>query len=95
MSKNSVKIKLATVLTLITMVVGATLWVTYEHGTFAKAEEVIVVKSKADAALDELSESMLKRIAFYERKKNKTADEIDFVNHLRDRYRDLKNMRAK
>ena len=57
----------------------------YLHSTFASHEAVLVAGAKADYLMDQRMESIVAEIAWLERKKNKTTEELKQLDYLRDK----------
>lgn len=55
------------------------------HRTFASREAVMVAGAKADYLIDQRIDATVAEIAWLERKRNKTAEELKQLDYLRDR----------
>jgi hypothetical protein len=55
----------------------------YLNSEFASKEAVMLAGGKADFVLDQRIEALVAQIAFLEAKRNKTAEELNQLNHLR------------
>jgi Na+-transporting methylmalonyl-CoA/oxaloacetate decarboxylase gamma subunit len=57
-------------------------------------EDLTVVAAQATTALDQQMEDLIARIAYLDRKPNKTAEERDQLKYLRDQLERLRRTRA-
>ena len=57
----------------------------YLHRSFASKEAVMVAGAKADYLLDQRIEATVAEIAWLERKRNKTTEELQQLEYLRDK----------
>ena len=81
---------LSTAAGLVTALSGAGWWAAT---TLADKDDVIVVATKADFALDKHAESLLAQINRLELKPNKTADDRQQLQYLRDELERLRQIR--
>ena len=59
----------------------------------ASKDEVVIVAQKADFAIDRQMEAVIAQIAHLDRKPNKTAEEIDQLNYLRQQLELMRKIR--
>ena len=57
----------------------------YLHSTFASQEAVMIAGAKLEYLMDQRMESIVAEIAWLERKRNKTAEELKQLDYLREK----------
>lgn len=89
------KIVIGSIITAATLAGGG--WGAHEYlsENFASAESVKVAGAKADYIIDIQQENIVKQIANLERKQNKTAEELNQLDYLRNLLNDMRKVRSK
>ena len=65
----------------------------YIEERLASKEDVVVAGVKADYALDQQMAALIAQISYLERKKNKSAEEINQLDYLRNQLQIMRNIR--
>lgn len=77
----------------VAVIIGVLSGYAWLHNTFASRDAMIVVQVKADVALEKHMDRLLKEINQLEAKRNKTADDRQHLQYLREELQRLRSIK--